>query len=434
MPFPTDPAGPGLEATRRPGDRSGRRPALPLRSRRRAYGGRTPFLLAAAMVVVVVVPVALALAGCGDGGPVSRPAAPVSDGAGERLAEFGPERLTGTAASRFAALALHCVVREYPNKVALRLASDEDLAPPRELTPVFYGCFDWHSAVHGHWLLARLIRRFPEAGFAAEARGALDRNLTPERVAGEIAYVSVEGRRGFERPYGLAWLLQLDAELFEWARDAAAPAADRDRAARLRETLAPLTANARERSMEFFGKLEHPVRVGEHKQTAFSAGLIHDWARSVDDAPMRALLGERARVWYGDDRGCPVAYEPSGQDFLSPCLAEADFMRRALPAAEFARWLDSFLPAPLGPTLEPVPVPPDEEDAFGHLHGLHLSRAWMLRGVAEALPERDPRRPEMIGLAVRNAEAGLGGVDPDNYLGSHWLGSFAVYLLTRRGG
>lgn len=230
MRFPTGPAGPGLEATRRPGDRSGRRPALPLRSRRRACGGRAPFLLAAAMVVVV--PVALALAGCGDGGPVSRPAAPVSDGAGERLAEFGPERLTGTAASRFAALALHCVVREYPNKVALRLASDEDLAPPRELTPVFYGCFDWHSAVHGHWLLARLTRRFPEAGFAAEAREALDRNLTPERVAGEIAYVSVEGRRGFERPYGLAWLLQLDAELFEWARDTAAPAADRDRCTR----------------------------------------------------------------------------------------------------------------------------------------------------------------------------------------------------------
>lgn len=376
---------------------------------------------------------AFLLAGCG-AEPVNRPAAPDSAGAVERLAEFGPERLTETAAGRFAALALHCVVQEYPNKVALRLAGDEDLAPPRELTPVFYGCFDWHSAVHGHWLLARLTRRFPEAGFAAEARNALDRNLTPERVAGEIAYVSVEGRRGFERPYGLAWLLQLDAELSEWAGDEAAPAEDRGRAARWRETLAPLTANAVERVAEFFGKLEHPVRVGEHKQTAFAAGLIHDWARAADDARMRALLRERAPVWYGDDRDCPVAYEPSGQDFLSPCLAEADFMRRVLSAEEFAAWFEAFLPAPLGPTLEPVAVPRDEEDAFGHLHGLHLSRAWMLRGVAEALPEADPRRAEMTALAVRNAEAGLAGVDPDNYLGSHWLGSFAVYLLTRRGG
>lgn len=429
MLLPPDPARPTLAATRR----AGRRPPRPPGSRRRASRRRAPVLLAAATVALAAV-----FAGCGDSGPVSgpvsRPAVPESDNAGERLAEFGPERLTGTAASRFAALALDCVLKEYPNKVALRLASDGDLAPPRELTPVFYGCFDWHSAVHGHWLLARLTRRFPEADFAAPAREALDRNLTAERVAGEIAYVSVEGRRGFERPYGLAWLLQLDAELFEWAGDAGVPAADRQRAGRLREMLAPLTANAGERLREFLEKLEHPVRVGEHKQTAFAAGLIHDWARSVDDAPMRALLGERARVWYGKDRDCPVAYEPSGQDFLSPCLAEADFMRRALPAEEFARWLDSFLPAPLGPTLEPVAVPRDEEDAFGHLHGLHLSRAWMLRGVAQALPEGDPRRAEMTGLAVRNAEAGLAGVDPGNYLGSHWLGSFAVYLLTRRGG
>lgn len=420
MPTARDPSRSPLDPTRR------RRPDGLSRSARPAAGGPAPFLLAAATLAVL-------LAGCG-ADPVSGPAAPDSQAAAERLAEFGPERLIETAASRFAALALHCVVQEYPNKVALRLAGDGDLAPPRELTPVFYGCFDWHSAVHGHWLLARLTRRFPGAGFAAEARSALDRNLTPERVAGEIAYVSVEGRRGFERPYGLAWLLQLDAELFEWAGDGAAPAEDRARAARWRETLAPLTANAVERVAEFFAKLEHPVRVGEHKQTAFSAGLIHDWARAVDDARMRALLRERAPVWYGDDRDCPVGYEPSGQDFLSPCLAEADFMRRVLSAGEFAAWFEAFLPAPLGPTLEPVAVPADEEDAFGHLHGLHLSRAWMLRGIAEALPEADPRRAEMTALAVRNAEAGLAGVDPDNYLGSHWLGSFAVYLLTRRGG
>ncbi len=338
-----------------------------------------------------------------------------------------------SGAAAFAALALECVGKEYPNQVSLRLESDADLAPPRELTPVFYGCYDWHSAVHGHWLLARLTRRFPEAEFAGAAREALDRNLTDERVAGELEYVSREGRRGFERPYGLAWLLQLDAELSEWAGDPSASEDDRDRAARWRAALAPLVEDAAGRLTDFFGKLEHPVRVGEHKQTAFAAGLIHDWAVSTGNRPLRDLLEARARVWFGGDRDCPVAWEPSGQDFLSPCLAEADFMRRVLPGPGFRDWLDGFLPGPLPQALEPVRVPEDEEDSFGHLHGLHLSRAWMLRGVASALDPDDRRRREMTALAARNAAAGLAGVDPDRYTGSHWLGSFATYLATDRG-
>lgn len=364
-------------------------------------------------------------AACGSGDPApSGEVAPV---------DLTLPSLDQAGAAAFAALALDCVTKEYPYSVSLRLESADDLALPREMTPLFYGCYDWHSAVHGHWLLARLTRRFPAAEFASEARAALDRNLTDEGVVAEIAHVSRKGRRGFERPYGLAWLLQLDAELHEWTSDAEAPDDDRSRAARWRETLGPLTANAVERLTEFFEKLEHPVRVGEHKQTAFSVGLIHDWAVSVGDQPMRDLLAARARVWYGDDRDCPVDYEPSGQDFLSPCLSEADFMRRVLPADEFAAWLDAFLPGGLPATLEPVNVPQDEEDAFGHLHGLHLSRAWMLHGIASALPARDARRPEMAALAERNAEAGFAGVDPANYIGSHWLGSFATYLATNRG-
>ncbi len=315
----------------------------------------------------------------------------------------------------------------------MRLESDDDLGLPRDLTPVFYGCYDWHSAVHGHWLLARLTRRFPEAEFASGARMALDQNLTDERVAGELDFVSKKGRRGFERPYGLAWLLQLDAELHEWSADPKSSDDDRRRAARWRETLAPLIANAVERLVEFLDKLEHPVRVGEHEQTAFSAGLIHDWAVSVGDQSMQDLLAARAGVWYGDDRDCPVDYEPSGQDFLSPCLAEADFMRRVLPPGEFAAWLDGFMPGSLPGMLEPVHVPFDEEDAFGHLHGLHLSRAWMLHGIMSALPEDDGRKAAMAALAARNAEAGFAGVDPNNYVGSHWLGSFATYLSTQRG-
>ena len=252
-------------------------------------------------------------------------------------------------------------------------------------------------------------------------------------MAGELRYVSVEGRRGFERPYGLAWLLQLDAELGEWAGDTASPPEDRGRAARWRETLDPLVTNAVERLNDFLGKLEHPLRVGEHRQTAFSAGLIHDWAASTGHAETSDLLAARAEVWYRGDVRCPVGYEPAGQDFLSPCLGEADFMRRVLPGEEFGAWLDAFLPGPLPGTLEPVRVPEDEEDAFGHLHGLHLSRAWMARGVASALPEEDPRGRALSALAARNAAAGLAGVDPSNYTGSHWLGSFAVYLLTDRG-
>ena len=365
-------------------------------------------------------------AACGGGGDPA-PAAKTPP------VDLTPPALDESGAASFAALALDCVLKEYPYGLRLRLESDDDLGLPRELTPVFYGCYDWHSAVHGHWLLARLTRQFPGADFAADARAALDHNLTGERVAAELDFVSKEGRRGFERPYGLAWLLQLDAELAEWTADGEAAAEDRDRAAGWREALAPLTANAVERLTEFLEKLEHPVRVGEHKQTAFSVGLIHDWAVSVGDQPMQDLLAARARVWYGGDRDCPVDYEPSGQDFLSPCLAEADFMRRVFPPAEFAAWLDGFLPGPLSETLEPVHVPFDEEDAFGHLHGLHLSRAWMLQGIVSALPEDDPRKTVMAALAARNADAGFAGVDPDNYVGSHWLGSFATYLATQRG-
>ena len=364
-------------------------------------------------------------AACGGGDPApSGEAAPV---------DLTPPALEEAGAASFAALALDCVTKEYPYGLRVRLESDDDLGLPRDLTPVFYGCYDWHSAVHGHWLLARLTRRFPGAAFAPGARAALDRNLTGERVAGELDFVSKKGRRGFERPYGLAWLLQLDAELAEWAAAPESGDDDRRRAARWRETLAPLVGNAVERLGEFLERLEHPVRVGEHKQTAFSVGLIHDWAVSVGDQGMQDLLAARARVWYGGDRDCPVDYEPSGQDFLSPCLAEADFMRRVLPPGEFAAWLDAFLPGPLPETLEPVHVPADEEDAFGHLHGLHLSRAWMLQGIVTALPEGDPRQADMAALASRNAEAGFAGVDPNNYVGSHWLGSFATYLATRRG-
>ena len=215
------------------------------------------------------------------------------------------------------------------------MTSDEDARPPRELTPAFYGCYDWHSSVHGHWLLARVARLRPETPLAAEARRALARSLTADNLAAEVRYLEGKGRASFERPYGLAWLLQLAAELREWGSPEAREWAP---------SLAPLERAAAARLRDWLPKLTRPIRVGEHSQTAFALGLVLDWARVAGDAETEALVVSRSRDFYVADRDCPLAYEPSGEDFLSPCLAEADLMRRVLPPAEFARWLAGFLP------------------------------------------------------------------------------------------
>lgn len=331
-------------------------------------------------------------------------------------------------AGRFADLALACVHREYPNKIAHVLNDDADAQPPRALTPVFWGCFDWHSSVHGHWLLARLARLEPAAEFAPAARAALDRSLTVEGVAGEVAYLSAPGRAGFERPYGLAWLLQLGAELREW---------DDPEARRWAAALAPLEAVAARRLAEWMPKLAYPIRSGEHSQTAFAFGLALDWARTAGDAELAALIEDTSRKLYLADRDCPLGYEPSGHDFLSPCLAQADLVRRLLPPAEFAAWLQGFLPGlpeDAGPEWLPVARVTDRVDGkLAHIDGLNLSRAWMLEGIAAGLPPGDLRRISLRAAAAAHARAGLEGVSDAHYAGSHWLGSFATYLVTGRG-
>jgi hypothetical protein len=326
------------------------------------------------------------------------------------------------AAERFANLALACVHKEYPNKIAHNLSSDADVAPPRQLTPAFYGCYDWHSSVHGHWLLARLARTFPEAPFAAPAREALRQSLSAENVAREAAYLKGEGRASFERPYGLAWLLQLGAELREW---------DDPLARELSANLRPLESAASERLRAWLPKLSHPVRSGEHSQSAFSFGLILDAARSSHDEELVNVLTKKIREFYGADRNCPLAYEPSGEDFLSPCLAEADVMRRVLPKREFAAWLTRFLPN--GVTLKPEVVTDPSDPKLAHLDGLNLSRAWMLEGIASGLPLTDARVAKLRAKAKAHADAGLAAVTGAHYEGGHWLGSFAVYLTTKRG-
>jgi hypothetical protein len=331
-------------------------------------------------------------------------------------------------AARFARLALACVHQEYPNKIAHTLLSDADARVPRELTPAFYGCYDWHSSVHGHWLLARVARLLPEAPVAGEARAALARSLTADNLAAELRYLEGRGRVSFERPYGLAWLLQLAAELREWGTPEARA---------WTESVAPLERAAAARIREWLPKLTRPVRVGEHSQTAFALGLVLDWARTAGDTETEALLLRRSRDFYAADQACPLGYEPSGEDFLSPCLGEADLMRRVLKPAEFARWLDAFLPGlprdGRSDWLAPGIVTDPTDPKLAHLDGLNLSRAWMLEGIAAALPERGRRVAALRAAAALHREKGLGAVTGEHYEGGHWLGTFAVYLVSGRG-
>ncbi len=338
------------------------------------------------------------------------------------------ENLTLPQADRFARLALDCVDREYPNHIVHLLETDEDAAPPRELTPVFFGCFDWHSAVHGHWTLVRLLRAFPQAEWADETRTRLNEHFTKPRIAGEFTYLSCPRRAGFERPYGLAWLLQLIAECREWNDRDTQTWADR---------LAPLEDIVVERFAGWLPKLTHPVRSGEHSQTAFALGVLHDWAVQADNTTAEQLVSERALAFYQADRNAPLAYEPSGHDFLSPTLAEADLLRRILPPTEFADWLTGFFPqlSDQGNDdwLTPVEVSDASDGKLAHLDGLNLSRAWMLEGIVQGLPEDDPRREQLNTTAKLHADIGINAVTGEHYTGGHWLGTFAVYLLTNRG-
>jgi len=334
-------------------------------------------------------------------------------------------------------MVLACIHREYPVHIVHLVRGPADVRAPRELTPAFYGSFDWHSAVHGHWTLARLARMAPGAPWRPGALAALSESLTPERLAGELAYLSAEGRQGFERPYGLAWLLQLVAELRGWTRG---PAVDDAGAIAARDWLAalePLETLAADRILALLERLPWPVRGGEHAQTAFALGLALDWAREAGRDEMTQAVRSRAKRYYGADRAAPIAYEPCGHDFLSPALGEADLMRRVLDRRRFTAWIERFLPEPgdlaVRRWLTPVVSPDRADGKLSHLDGLNLSRAWMLEGIASALPSSHRWRVPLVEAARRHADAGLASVPSEHYAGAHWLGSFAVYLLTRRG-
>jgi hypothetical protein len=339
-----------------------------------------------------------------------------------------PEPREGIVTDRFALLALSCIHREYPNKISHVMNSDADAGTPRQLHPAFYGCFDWHSSVHGHWLLVRILNTDPDTPYRDAIIKALSESFTQENIEAELAYFSAPDRASFERPYGQAWFLQLMSELRE---------ADFPEAQVWLERMSPLEDFMEAHTLKWLDKLLYPVRIGTHNQTAFAFGLMLDWADTALRPELREKIAAKALAFHEADINCPLAYEPSGEDFLSPCLMEADLMRRVMDTEEFSTWLSTFLPViPEDGSdgwLQPGQVIDPSDGKLAHLDGVNLSRAWALEGIASALPQDDPRRSALLAAAARHKETGIAAVSDEHYAGSHWLASFATYLETKRG-
>jgi len=336
-------------------------------------------------------------------------------------------------AAKLVKLSLDCVDREYPNKPGDVQASDAEVVSPRKLHPAFFGCFDWHSAVHGHWTMVRVLRNFPALPEAKAIRAALNRHLVPWRLQAELRYFEQEHHKLFERPYGWGWYLRLVTEV------RSLPKSDPD-AQRWAAALEPLEQLLTTRTVDYLKRLSVPVRAGTHNNTAFALNHIHDYALSRRDVKLLAAIIAAAQRFYGEDTDCPLAYEPSGEDFISGCLAEADLMRRVLGKggeggmkSDFHAWLDRFLPPLTSPQFAPLLSPPrvlDRKDPkIGHLIGLSMQRAWTMKGIASALPPGDPRAEAFRRLAAVHRDDALKLMFDSGYGGAHWLASFAVFML-----
>lgn len=339
-----------------------------------------------------------------------------------------------SAEQAYARIALNCINKQYPNKISHVLNSAADVAEPAKLTPAFYGCFDWHSAVHGHWLLTRLWGQDLVPEMDEEIAAALAANFAEEKIAGELAYFRGDGRAAFERPYGIAWFLQLTTELREIANGDGGKA---EQAKPWLAALEPLEAAIVANIKDWLPKLAYPIRLGTHNQSAFAFGLLLDWAARSGDNEMASLVRNKTLAFHGKDRNCPMAYEPSGEDFLSSCLMVADLMRRVQDASEYASWLSGFLPAiPTDGSNDWLAVGIVNDPTDGklvHLDGLNLSRAWALEGMASGLPSDDSRRASLLASATLHGDSGEKAVRTPHYSGSHWLASFATYWRTQRG-
>ncbi len=333
--------------------------------------------------------------------------------------------MTVEQASSLARLALKGICKEYPNKPADVLNDERDVKPTKAMHPSFHGSFDWHSSVHGHWMLARLLRLFPDLPEKGEIRAVLKEHLSEANLKAEADYFARPNSQSFERPYGWAWLLKLAEELHGW---------DDPDGRQWSKNLQPLVEIIVARYLAFFPKQTYPIRSGVHPNTAFALAFALDYARTVDNKPMCELVEKRSRAYFAADVSAPASWEPDGADFISPSLMEADLMRRVLPADDFREWLGRFLPGltkgePNG-LLNPATVTDRGDPQLVHLDGLNLCRAWCMRTIAAALPKGDPVRKILAESAARHAESALGHVASGDYAGEHWLASFAVYLLS----
>ncbi|MEH0154415.1 DUF2891 domain-containing protein [Limibacter armeniacum] len=329
-----------------------------------------------------------------------------------------PMRLSLENANVLAELPLSCIQTEYPNMIHHRMNEKDEAKQPHELYPAFHGCYDWHSSVHGHWSLVKLLKTYPELEKAETIRFALQQNMTKENILQEVAYFEKEHHKSFERTYGWAWLLKLSQELYTW---------NDPTGKQLKENLQPLTDVIRNNFINFLPKLKYPVRVGEHTNTAFGLSLAWDYAQTVGDQELSALIVSRAKDFYWQDQNCPMSWEPSGYDFLSPCLEEMNLMRRVLDEKEFSQWVSTFLPALVQPdySLAVGEVADRTDGKLVHLDGLNFSRAWSFYGLAKQYPQYS----YLIGTANKHVSHSLPNLVGDHYEGGHWLGTFAIYAL-----
>lgn len=328
--------------------------------------------------------------------------------------------LTLEQANILATLPLECVEKEYPNKLGHVLGDGADLAEPKALHPSFYGCFDWHSAVHGHWSMVKLLKLYPKLEEADRIKQILRINLSKENIAQEVAYFDGKHNKNYERTYGWGWLLKLAEEIHTW---------EEPLARELEQNMAPLTQLISQKMVEYLPKLVYPVRVGTHTNTAFGLSFAWDYAKTMSDTKLLDAIKERAMHFYKDDKGCPLTWEPSGADFLSPCFEEVDLMRRILPKEEFLTWMDQFLPRLKSSdfTIDVAQVGDREDGQLVHLDGLNFSRAWVFYGLAEQYSEHYGHLELLAHEHVAHSFPSLIG---DNYEGGHWLGSFAIYALS----
>ncbi len=325
-------------------------------------------------------------------------------------------------ANRLVKLPLKCMQQEFPNKLSQTLGTEDELGTPRELHPAFYGCFDWHSSVHGHWMLVKLLKMFPNLDGKEEIIDRLVSNLGAQNILGEVAYFQRESEKSYERTYGWAWLLKLAEELHTW---------DTDLARELEANLQPLTNLIIEKYLDYLPRLNYPIRVGEHTNTAFGMAFAWDYCNTVGNAQLKALIEKRAKDFYLADTGCPLTWEPGGYDFLSPCLEEADIMRRVLPKDEYRTWLAAFLPQLTDTNFfwEQGKVSDRSDGKMVHLDGLNFSRAWCLFGIASDLKEY----AHLQQIAVEHIQFSLPNITDGDYMGEHWLASFAIYALSMAG-